>query len=37
MSETRVLSRHRQITLPAALRKSFEIKGGDVIGSHKGQ
>jgi bifunctional DNA-binding transcriptional regulator/antitoxin component of YhaV-PrlF toxin-antitoxin module len=37
MSEILVVSRHRQITLPAALSKPFGIKGGDVIGSHNGQ
>ena len=31
MSETLVVSSRGQITLPAALRKRFGIKGGDVI------
>lgn len=31
MSETLVVSSRGQITLPAALRKRYGIKGGDVV------
>ena len=31
MSETLVVSNRGQITLPAAIRKRFGIKGGDVM------
>ena len=31
MSETLVVSSRGQVTLPAALRKRFGIKGGDVV------